>query len=187
MRQGLKIFICLCMLLSASALCGASAQQRPEEQYFYAFTEDSTRIAPNGETVIVSNSKNSKVRVIIKTHIVDIGKQGNKPDLIQAKGSSCTYSRYPCSVVDYIDIYVNGKQLLFPNSVFCDLADLNSGQVFINKKNTILIVDGGDASTGYAVAIEFDGKHIKRKAVYADLALIAETIYHRLGEHTNHQ
>ncbi len=178
MMHLLKVFVCLCMLLTSSGLYAASVQQRDAGHYLEDYPEGWTKIVPDGETVIVANFASLKIRVNIKTHTVDIGKYGDKPDPVQMKRSNCTYSRYPCSVVDYIDISVNGKQLLFPNSVFCDLTDLNEGIVITEKKNMALLLTGADAATAYFVKIEFNRMRITRKNFYVGFVLSDETIYH---------
>ena len=85
------------------------------------------KISPKGETIIKYASKKLDVKVIVTTHEVQIGKPTDeRPDKIR---SSCTYTRHPCSVVDSIDIAVNGKSIFVPRSVFCDLADLSTVEI----------------------------------------------------------
>jgi hypothetical protein len=117
-------------------------------------------IASKGETVITAKSAECKVQVKNRTHEVQIGKPSDKiPDVIR---SSCSYSQYPCSIVEYLDIFVNDKRISVPRSVFCDLADLNTGEINIEPKKGILTLTGGDASASYIVKIEFDQKRVKR-------------------------
>ena len=98
------------------------------------------------------------------THEVQIGKPSDKrPDVIR---SACTYSKYPCSIVDYIDVSVNGTPIIVPHSVFCDLTDLNTAEVRANKNISVLILTGGDASESYIVKIEFDKDRVKRRSKY---------------------
>ena len=118
-------------------------------------------IAEKGETVIVAKFAKFNVQVKIRTHEVQIGKPSDRiPDVIR---SGCSYSKYPCSIVDYLDIFVNDKRILVPRSVFCDLADLNTGEVKIEPKKGILTLIGGDASASYIVKIEFDKERVKRR------------------------
>jgi hypothetical protein len=139
-----------------------------------------TPIASNGETIIVAKSTKLNVHVKIITHEVQIGKPSDKrPDVSR---SSCTYSRYPCSVVDGIDITANDKSVFVPRSVFCDLADLNTGEVKIRQKEAILMLIGGDASESYIVKIEFDAEQIKRRVTTSGMLPdqpLQETTYHR--------
>jgi hypothetical protein len=127
-----------------------------------------TLIAPNGETVVVASSPKVDVRVQIRTHEVQIGGPSEKrPEVIR---SSCTYSRYPCSLVDSIEISVNGKQIFVPRSVFCDLADLNTAEIGIGATETMLTLNGGDASESYFVKITFDAERVKSRRLFSSIA-----------------
>lgn len=150
MNRVLGIYFCLGLILTSCAHTGAAQQRSP--------------IASNGDTIIVADSAKLNVRVKIITHEMQIGIPSDKrPDVIR---SGCTYSRYPCSVVDYIDISVGGKPLFIPRSVFCDLSDLNTADVRIDQKKSILTLTGGDASESYIVKIEFDTERVKRRSKY---------------------
>jgi len=70
-------------------------------------------------------------------------------------------SRYPCSVVDRIEIVVNGHALFVPRSLFCVLADLNTAEIDVNKRSSVLRLDGGDAAESFILKIEFDAKHAR--------------------------
>jgi hypothetical protein len=163
MKHALKILSCLWVI----SIIGVHAK-----------AVERTSIAPNGETAIVASSTKVSVRVQIRTHEVEIGEPSEKrPDVIR---SSCTYSRYPCSIVDGIDILVNGKPIIVPRSVFCDLADLNTAEIRIEQKESILTLNGGDASESYIVKIEFDAERVKRRCLSSSMApgkLLQETIY----------
>jgi hypothetical protein len=141
--------------------------------------QSTTRVASRGETLVVATAGKLSVQVKIKTHEIQIGKPSDpRPVLIE---SSCTYSRYPCSVVDRIDITVNGKPLFVPRSAFCDLADLNDAQIELSKKGSILTLGGGDASETYVAKIEFDATSVKRRTLSSSLEQnrpLQETIYH---------
>jgi hypothetical protein len=79
-------------------------------------------VASQGETIIASTSGKLKIQVKIKTHEVQIGKPSDaRPTVIE---SNCTYSKYPCSIVDRLEITVNGVALFVPRSAFCSLADV---------------------------------------------------------------
>jgi hypothetical protein len=156
-------------------------RKEPLELGIHAEVVKRTFIAPNGETAIVASSQRGDVKVLVRTHEMQIGEPSEeRPDVIR---SNCTYSRYPCSIVDGIDIFVNTKPIFVPRSVFCDLADLNWAEIRIGQKESTLTLTGGDASESYIVKIEFDAKQVKRRRTWS--ALIPdkpseETIYHRL-------
>lgn len=165
MRQVFAVFICLYFLLASWSHAETGQQPMP--------------IASNGETVIVAKSSRINVQVKIGVHEVSIGEPSEgRPDIIR---TSCTYSRYPCSIVDYIDIVINGNPVFVSRSVFCNLADLNTAQIKIGKKKSILTLTGGDASESYIVKIEFDAKRVKyRSLAPSDTPNepLQETIYH---------
>src|SRR5882757_4647389 len=115
---------------------------------------DPTSVASRGETLLVSGGGQPKVRVKINTHEVQIGKPSDeRPVVIE---SSCTYSRYPCSIVDRIEITVNGKRVFVPRSAFCDLADLSRAEISVGKAGSTLKLEGGDGADSFIAKIEFD-------------------------------
>lgn len=120
-------------------------------------------VKSQGETLIATTVGKLNVQVTIETHEMQIGKPGDgRPPVIK---SSCTYSKYPCSPVDRINIVVNGNVLFVPRSVFCDLADLNKAEVKAGEKGVILALYGGDASESYIVKVEFDADNVKRRVL----------------------
>jgi hypothetical protein len=133
-----------------------------------------------GDTVIVAKSAKLNVQVTITTHEEQIGKPSDpRPDVIR---SNCTYSKYPCSIVDGIGIAVNDKSIFVPRSVFCDLADLNTAEIKIGEKESILTLVGGDASESYVVKIIFDSGRVKRRVKESGMLPdqpTQETTYHR--------
>jgi uncharacterized Fe-S center protein len=168
MRHIFKIVGCLPILL-ATALHAQTVQERKP-------------VAPTGETVIVANSPKFSVRVKIVTHEVDIGKPSDgRPKVIRSR---CTYSRYPCSIVDRLNITVNGKSVHVPCSVLCSVtADLNTAEVKIEQNKSILILTGGDASESYIVKIEFNGEMVTHSVVFSGEAPdepLAEITYHQV-------
>jgi hypothetical protein len=149
MRHIFRIVICLPILLAIALHAETVQQSKP--------------VASKGETVIVAKSEKLSVRVKIVTHTVDIGTASDEiPKVIR---SSCTYTRVPCSIVDGIDIAVNGKPLFVPRSTFCDISDLNTAEVMIEQNKSILTLTGGDTSGSYIVKIEFDKDRIKRRSL----------------------
>jgi hypothetical protein len=165
-KQVLTIVVCVHILLASGSYAEAVQQL--------------TWVESKGETVIVAKSAKLNVQVRITTHEEQIGKPSDqRPDVIR---SSCTYSRYPCSIVDAIDIAVNDKAIIVPRSVFCDLADLSTAQIQIGQKESILTLVGGDASESYVVKIVFDAGRVKRRVKESGMLPgqpIQETTYHR--------
>jgi hypothetical protein len=136
-------------------------------------------IASQGETQITATIGKLKVQVRIKTHELQIGKPSDtRPTVIE---TNCTYSRYPCSIVDRVEIMVNGKPLFIPRSTFCDLADLHKAEIRADEKGPILTLYGGDASESYMVKIEFDETRVKRRTLSTVMSAdqpLQETTYH---------
>lgn len=125
--------------------------------------QSSTEVAPQGETLVEAIAGKSTVQVKLKTHEVQIGKPSDpRPAVIE---SNCTYSKYPCSIVDQLGITVNGTPLFVPRSAFADLADLNKAEIKVAKSGWVLTLDGGDASEGYIVKIYFDATRVERRAL----------------------
>jgi hypothetical protein len=128
-----------------------------------SLAEEQTPVKSTGETTITAKYTSMIIQVKIGTHEVDIGKPSDgHPDVMR---SNCTYSRYPCSIVDYIDISVNGKPLFVPRSVFSDLADLNQAKIHADKDGATLILNGGDASESYIMKVSFNAKNIKSRTL----------------------
>jgi hypothetical protein len=145
--------------------------------------QTSAGVASQGETLVVANGGKSTVQVKIKTHEINIGKSSDpRPTVIE---SSCTYSKYPCSIVDRLDILVNGRPLFVPRSAFADIADLNKAEITITKSDFILKLDGGDASEGYIAKLEFNAIRVKRRTLASGTLPdqpLQETIYHVVVE-----
>jgi len=136
-------------------------------------------IVTHGETLISATVDKLVVRVKLRTHEKLIGKPSDpRPDTID---SNCTYSRYPCSIADRIDISVNGSSLFVPRSVFSDLADLNTASIALgDNDDVVLTLHGGDASESYIVKIDFDATRVKRRTLSSGMDPdhpLQETVY----------
>jgi hypothetical protein len=161
MNYMIRVFIILCVFLSFR---------------FPACAADSVK--SNGETLLVKAFGKFKVQIRIRTHEIIIGKPSDKrPDKTE---SSCTYSRYPCSMVDSLEISVNGAPLFVPRSSFCSFSDLNFIELELIREELVLVLKGGDASESYVGRIVFDQDRIIRKNVSSALApnsILEETRY----------
>jgi hypothetical protein len=135
-------------------------------------------VTPSGETFLFETLGKFKVQVRIKTHEIPIGNPSDgRPEKVE---TNCTYSRFTCSVVDVLDILINGELLPVPRSSFCDLADLNFIKLQRTKKRYVLTLKGGDASESYIVKIVFNNKRVISRTVLTPLApnfVIERTIY----------
>lgn len=130
----------------------------------HAQTSELTSVISNGETLVKHTLDRKVVQIKITTHEVNIGKASD--GWPEKRNNSCTYSRYPCSLVDDIEISVNGKIIFVPRSVFTDISDLNT-MVFSTKgKLFTLILKGGDASESYTVEITFDKNRVLKRRCF---------------------
>ena len=136
-------------------------------------------IASGGETLLRATSGKSSVRVLMRTHEVQNGSPSEPSE--KSRDLGCTNSRFPCSLVDKIEIVVNEEELFVPRSVFADLADLSFGELKLEKAKFTLILVGGDASESYVVKVQFGPAAISRR-VFSSALLpnkpLQETIYH---------
>jgi hypothetical protein len=127
-----------------------------------------TPVASQGTTILTRAVGTLHVQVKIATHEVQIGKPGDpRPTVID---SSCTYSRFPCSIVDRIEIAVNQRPLYIPRSVYCDLADLNTVAISAGKAGAVLTLVGGDASEAYTAKIAFGAGHVTKRSLYSGMS-----------------
>jgi hypothetical protein len=165
MRKGLGglIGIILCSVEISSAVVLASQQ---------------AQVAPQGVTDVVAAFAKSRVSIKITTHVVDIGTPSDEPP--QKRLSSCTYSRFPCSPIDYLEISVNGNALFVSRSVYADLADVGVASVRQTKIGQfVLTLGGGDASESYTVEITFDRNRVRERRLMSNLTreVMQRTIY----------
>ena len=141
-----------------------------------------THIAEAGETRVMFSDAQNKVRVTIRTHEVQNGTPA-KPH--RPKDSACTMSRMPCSVVDAIEIDVDGRSVFTPRSSFCDLADVTTSAIERGGKGWVLTLDGGDASASYVVKVEFNNTRVVHRTMWSGLDSsdkLQETTYYPLKE-----
>jgi hypothetical protein len=127
-------------------------------QALAANAEQITFVSPSGETNIAREFNKYRVNVKISTHEVEIGKPSD--GLPEIRNNSCTYSRYPCSLVDRIDIKINETSIFVPRSVYSDLADISKAKLIASANSYILTLDGGDASESYKAVIKFNRERI---------------------------
>jgi hypothetical protein len=149
-------------------------------QTFAINAEQITFVSPSRETNISRQFKKHTLDVKISTHEVEIGKPSD--GLPEIRNNSCTYSRYPCSLVDRIDIKINETPIFVPRSVYSDLADINKAKLVAGTNTYILILHGDDASESYKVVINFNRERIISGEVWSEEAgkKTQETKYFRV-------
>lgn len=161
MNNIFRILVVFCVLLSFK---------------FPAYAAQS--VALNGETLLTETLGKLKIQVRIKTHEMAIGKPSDKrPDKIEL---NCTYSKYPCSLVDALEISINGKSLFVPRSSFCSFADLNFVGLQLIHGKFVLTLKGGDTSESYIGKIVFNRERVISRTVSSALTpndILEETHY----------
>jgi len=135
---------------------------------------EAVKVASKGTTDVIAEFGKTHISVKITTHEVDIGMSSDP--LPDKNWSNCTYSRFPCSLVDHLEISIDNNTLFVARSVFADLADL--GMVSLEKDKNghfVLILRGGDASESYTTEITFDETAVKRRILKSNEA--QSTVY----------
>lgn len=124
------------------------------------------KIKPNGKTVIGGLIGGIQVQATITTHEIDIGKGlGSIPEPRQ-RLTNCTYTRIPCSLVDNLEVSINGKTIVVPRSAFADMSDLNNMAIGAKEKLFTLTTRGGDTSGSYAIEIIFDENRVLKRRYF---------------------
>lgn len=133
-----------------------------------AVTNGWTNVASTGATVLSANSDKFSIKVIIESHEV-------KKRIDQAWGNeltpvpaACRESSW-CSLVDKLEIIVNGKQIRMPPSLISQLAVLNEAKIQMKSGQLILQLLTGDASQASLVVLEFDDKRVSKKSIYSNI------------------
>jgi hypothetical protein len=130
--------------------------------------ENQVKVAPEGVTDVIETYGNTRISVRISTHEVNIGKPSDPWP--QRRLTSCTYSRFPCSLVDNIELAVDGRSLFVARSVFADLTDLNVAELRKEKDGIfVLVLRGGDASESFTAEVRFDKTFVRQRQVASNL------------------
>lgn len=143
-----------------------------------AIASADTKISKQGETNFTAYFDSKKISISIWTRQIDIGKPSNEHP--ERRFTNCTYSQFPCSLVELLEIKVGNQSLFINRSVFSDLADINNLKV--KKKESdyfVLTLNGGDASESYSVDIIFNSTSIKQRDVRNNIdgKVMQKTIY----------
>jgi hypothetical protein len=159
MREIFRSLLVLGVFLAAAMVCSAAS-----------LDANQIKVASQGVTDVTAAFGKTQVVVKITTHEVDIGKPSDEwPKKIL---SSCTYSRFPCSLVDYVEISVSGNALFVARSVYADLADVGTASLRQKRKKGqfVLTLCGGDASESYTVEVTFDENLVRERTLTSNEA-----------------
>jgi hypothetical protein len=127
--------------------------------------ESAEAILPNGRSVISEMMDGQSVGVELITHTVDIG----TPTSVRhsAAAANCTFSRFPCSVLDSLALSLDGYKMFVPRSAFCGVSDLRTAALVHHDKRFVLIMQGADASEAYILKIAFDKSGVHTRVLFA--------------------
>jgi hypothetical protein len=139
------VFICLCLLTS---LFSSVANSKPFP------------LALKGETLISAKLPKFEIKVMIKMRKAGLGdKRSSTPADPNETG---IYRIAPSSIVESINIVVNGNKIPVPCSVYCGCGDINTAEIKMQNNTPTLIISGGDAAGSYKIYIEFDSERVKK-------------------------
>jgi hypothetical protein len=124
--------------------------------------DNSFSVKPVGTTESTVRIKSASIVIRVITEEKRIGKSFVSHD---ERKSSCTFARFPCSLVNRLTISVDGRNIFVPRSVFADLSDLNRAHLTENEGVFTLKITAGDASEAYAVVIKFNGKRVMERSI----------------------
>jgi len=122
------------------------------------------KVSSDGVTEVSMRTGKAVVTVKITTHKLDIGADTQVPP--QQRSTNCTYSRFPCSLVDDVEIFVGLEPLFVARSVYSDLADLVEARISEPKpKLYVLSMKGGDGAEGYMARVTFDRSRVRLREI----------------------
>lgn len=129
----------------------------------YAGSVDSSfSVKPIGTTESTVRIKAATIVIRVVTEEKRIGKSFVSHE---DRKSSCTFSRFPCSLVNRLNISVDGRNIFVPRSVFADLSDLSRASLTENEGVFTLKIAAGDASEAYTAVIKFNSKRVMERSV----------------------
>lgn len=144
-----------------------------------SLVDNQINVGPQGETDLAAMLGRSKISVKITTHEIDIGKASDV--LPEKRLTNCTYSRFPCSLVDYVDVSVDSNTLFVARSLYADLADVSKASLRLKKNGQFLLtLSGGDASESYTVEVTFDKQLVRQRELRDNMdgQVLQRTIYY---------
>jgi hypothetical protein len=135
--------------------------------------QEEVAIAPSGNTVVGAVFKKKTVDVTIRTVRIESSNSAFPWGLKNVGFREIT-------IVQSLEISVDGKHIWVPRSVFGDLFNPLKASVGFEKGLFVLTINGGDASESYFIRVYFDDKKVSLMETYSSLdnALTSDTRYY---------
>lgn len=125
-----------------------------------------SKVVPSGDSVLETKVGGKKIRIVLTTYKIDIGTPSQTPPPTGESKNNCTYSSFPCSQVSNVKIWISGKKLFVPRSVFADCTDVGNMSVAREGGINVMTLVGGDASESYTLKVYFDSKRVKKRELH---------------------
>ena len=121
--------------------------------------------------------KGIQINVLVTSHVLT-GAEAKDEARVPAR--LCTGSRNPCSIVDNLEIRVNGKNVFVPKSAYLGLTDAITATISEKNGRYALYLTGGDASEAYKATFNFDDNRVFGRTISpatAPASPLKETIF----------
>ncbi|MBV6459901.1 MAG: hypothetical protein HONBIEJF_03056 [Fimbriimonadaceae bacterium] len=117
-------------------------------------------IPQSGFTVISERFGKMKIKILVKTRMASDAKIKNRK--YNRVTNNCAFDQSVCSVVDYLEIFVNGSSFGRPCWLTCGLYDLHSIKLEPKEGGALLFLHSGDGAESEHAVVEFDVCGFKR-------------------------
>jgi hypothetical protein len=121
-----------------------------------------TRIAESGATVLVVTSPKGKAVVTIRTATLT----GTCGSACPASGVWLALGSKQSTVVEKMDISIDGQPVGVPLSVYADMFQPGNASLRFENGGFVLRIDGGDGGESYFVLIYFDAQGVDQLKVF---------------------
>lgn len=124
-----------------------------------------SRVAETGVTSLEGSVGSQRLSIQLYTRVVDIPLEDKQSAVNHA--TNCTYSVSRCSDLYEVRVFVGGKEVFVPRSVFADIADLTNARILNGGGDVAtLVLRGGVGDEVFEVHIRLDKKRILERDVY---------------------
>jgi hypothetical protein len=123
--------------------------------------QEATAIVGSGSTSVHAAFKKPAVNATIRTVRIE------RPNILFPLG--VVWDAKSVSLIQSMNISVDGQSVAVPRSVFTDLLDPSNASIRLEKGAFVLDLAGGDASNAYLIRVYFDATKVTRRTVYSAL------------------